>query len=383
MNNFFDELRVVSRKSIIELKSIYGVDPLRDIPTGNVTNDGTEYVLTAASGGTLNARLDSAERGPYPPGQEVEPGAALRTVAVPVGGQGCRLGYYDDDNGWFFQFDADGLKTVVRRESADTPYLWGAWDGQDVVGMGSRKFRFSPMDGYVYQIPFTWYGFGPTQFNFQMMRSLNDEYMKTLREERPKGATSIAQPHLPIRCEVYNAAGDPPYEVRVAGRQVSVVGDYNPINRETSVDSGNITLSAAQWRPMVSVKRQSVYPYALTKVDRYDIASTKTVRLAFIENGEDLATGWTDIPDYAPGLTLLQQNLTLTTAYTDLALAGNLFGKYKIPISGAPGKSMGGDTRTVNRMPMIEGRPITIYGRLLDGEADTPASGTFTFREDF
>ena len=47
--SFFDEQRVVQRTPVILLKSIFGVDPLRDITAGDVTNNLTEYTLTAGA----------------------------------------------------------------------------------------------------------------------------------------------------------------------------------------------------------------------------------------------------------------------------------------------------------------------------------------------
>ncbi len=382
LTNFFDEARVVQRQSIIELKSIYGVDPLRDIASGDVTNNGTEFVLTGSNG--TDATLSSAERGPYPPGQEVEPGIAARLPGALVGGQVARIGYYDNNDGWFFEFDAQGLETVVRRDGVDTGERWGSWDaGQIVRTAGSGVAAFDPSLGYVYQIPFTWYGYGPTEFNFQLAERTGGKWIRAFNTVRPANQTSVIQPHLPLRAEVLTEAGDPAFTLYVSGRQVSVVGEYNPIFRETSVEVEAKTVASTEWTPLVAVRRQSVYPYALTKLAHLEIYSDTPVRLAVVENTAVPSTGWESVTGYAEGLSLLEQNLTVSTTFTDLSTAGNLLGKTRVSGSSQGSSKNGGGDQTFSRMPMIEGRPFTIYARQFQGGASGPVSITATFREDY
>lgn len=381
MNSFFDELRVVQRHPIIELKSIYGLSNKRDVWSGDVTSDGAEFVLVAAANGGTQARLETAERGPYPPGQEVEPGMAVRLPSPPSGGQGVRFGYFDDLDGWFYQFDADGLHLGVRRAGVDVVVSWGIWAGdviRKVEGPGYDEFR--PGDGYVYQIPFTWYGFGPAMFNFQLASPRGGDWIKTLDTRRPIGETSIAQPHLPIRCEVYTEAGDAAYDVRVSGRQVSVVGDYDPIFRETSIERQNVTVGAAAWVPLVAARRRAVYPHALTELLDINVIASAAVRIAIVEDAPVAGASWEPVTDYDAAETLLEQSLAPGTS---LLTEGNLLRKMLIPGGGQGNSANSGDARRVSRMPMLGTRPFVIYARQQEGAGDGTVSIVATFREDY
>lgn len=378
----FDELRTVRRKSVIELKSIYGLDPLRDIWDGDVTSDGSEFKLTAAAGGAKTALLSTAERGPYPPGQVLEPGQAARPEGKPTGGQGARWGYYDALDGWFYLLNAQGFFTVVRRNGVDAITQFGTWKGDQITQSGfARKFAFRPADGYIYQNPFSWYGFGPADYEFQLKQQpANQGWLKKLFTATTEGQTSVTQPHLFLRAEAFNDVGDDPYTLYISGRQVSVVGDYNPIFRKTSVEARRTDITDAAWFPMMAVRRAAVYPYALSQLLRLDPVLAGSMRLAVVENAP-VTEQFGPIPDYKEGLTLLERNLTPSDPVEDLATVGNYL--EKILVSGTGKNTESGDPRPLVRMPMIETRPFTIYARRETGNATTAElSLTAVFRED-
>lgn len=372
LTNFFDELRVVERTPIIEQKSLYGLSALRDIWTGNVASDGSEFVLTAAAGGTQSAILDTAERGPYAPGQGLEPGMAFRPVTVPVGGQGSRHGYFDNLDGWYFQLDASGLKLGIRREGVDELQDFGGWTSAGLIQRSAfpRKFTYDPLNGYVYQTPLTWYGFGPAQYNFQLDQRALGRWMHLLGTIRPLRKTSVGQPHLPLRCEVYNAPGDDPYEVRISGRQINVIGKYDPIWRPTAIEREGVALVDTAWTPVLGIRRKAVYPYALSNI--YDVMplSDVNVRLAIGLNPDianNTATDWTSIADIPPSETLLEANYNPGPNVASLStLNPDWVQKARIDGGRIGGQASGHDASLV-RTPFIETRPYVVYARSVAG----------------
>lgn len=382
---FFDEVRTATRKSISELKSLYGLQPTRDLWSGNVTNDGTDYILTSADG--VPATLSIAERGPYPPGRVLEPGQAVRPETVPTGGQGGRWGYFDFNDGWFFLIIASGLYTVVRRAGVDSePRLFGGWDGEDIVqAQYARKFRFRPQDGYIYHTPFSWYGFGPTEFEFQVKEKRADsDWFRSIASYRPANETSVTQPHLFLRAESFSGPGDDPFVLRVTGRQISIIGDYDPPFRKTAIETTTAGIAADAWYPVISVRREAIYPYALSQLLSIEPVLTTTMRLALVED-TPFTTGYVPIPEYGTNQTLLEYRVPLPgEQVASLAGVGNLLDKFIIS-GGAGGRSAPtGDPRPIDRQPLIEQRPFTLYARLQPGAAGTESLFmTTTFREDF
>lgn len=384
LTNFFDEARVIQRTPIIEQKSIYGLSNLRDLWSGDVTSDGTEFIIRAAANNAQGALLDTAERGPYPPGYELEPGFAIRAPSKPVGGQGAEWGYFDDFDGWFYRLIASGLYTVRLRAGVEAGLKQIAtWDGDTLRAAGfPRKFTFKPSDGYMYEIPFSWYGFGPAEYKMQLNAlQAAKRWFKIFTTERPAGETSVAQPHLPIRCRTFTGPDDPAFEVRMTGRQMSVIGPYDPIGRPTTIEREQVALTDTDWTPIMAIRRENVYPYALTTLLGMNVGADAAVKIAIKYNGTvDQPGNWESPTDYTPTETLLQQNLN-PQSVLDFATGDLLF---KETFSGGERNDPGADGRPTFRTPLIETRPFVIFGRAAaGGTGSATANVAATFRENY
>lgn len=381
LRSLFDELRVVERTPIIEQKSIYGLSALRDITIGNVTSDGEEFAL-ACAGGVDRAVLDTAERGPYAPGQELEPGAALRIPARLTGTQVVRVGYYDDDDGWFYEYDATGLHLCLRKGGVDTRQLWGRWQADNVTiqkGTVLRE-RVLPSDGHVHQIALTWYGFGPAEYSLQNTSRQATGWMHHMGTIRPVGGTSTSNPHLPLRAEVITGVGDAPITAYVSGRQVNMVGKYKPIFRPTSLEVASTAITATGWTSLFAVRRRAIKPYALTKMEALEVIADVDVRLALLLNptipdpANWNAGGITDVPITE---TLLQENLA--PGAIDITTA-DWVQKVRIA-AGGQGNRTGGEAVSLLRVPLIEDMPFAVLARGVGASGNI--SVTAQMREDY
>lgn len=377
LRSFFDEVRVVERTPIIEQKSIYGLSDLRDLVVGTVTNDGKEFEVSTAGGATTSS-LSTAERGPYPPGQEVEAGAAFRMPVKPTGGQKARIGYYDDDDGWFYEYNATGLYLVRRKDGVDDPALAAAWDADGPASGSLQQGQFVPALGYVHQIAFTWYGFGPSDFSYQMRSPIDGLWMKSLGVQRVESETSISQPHLQVRCEVITEAGDGAFSAFVSGRQVNVVGKYDPIFRTTPIEREGIAITDTAWTPVIAVRRQNIKPYALTSIVGIETLADVGLRIAI---GLDAAitntASYAAIADVPATETLLEA--TINPGATALSSA-KYISKRRIS-GGGVGNSLSGASLPVVRTPLIEDLPYVIWLRSASGNGT--ASITVNMREDY
>lgn len=362
LKSFFDELRVVERTPIIEQKSIYGLSAIRDIYSGNVSSVDGEFKLAPTVGSNV-AVLDTAERAPYPPGQEVESGIGFRLPNKPVGGQKARIGEYDDNDGFFYEYDANGLYLVKRRGGVDTRTKWGSWQADGITVQKSDIFRdeIVPSTGFVYHISFSWYGFGPIKFNYQV-NTAADKWFKDLGTLRPAGETSIKQPHLPVRCEVITTDTDGEFIAYATGRQISVIGRYDPIFRLTSVEKGSTAINTTDWTPVLAVRRAAVYPYALSFLHSIEALSDVDVRFAIALNPTLGSSVFEAITDQASGETLIEQNLSPGTATNTPISSAEWVQKMRMDAGGTPfGQS--GNPKSLVRTPLIEQKHFVIYAR--------------------
>lgn len=364
--NFYDEIRTAQRTPILNQKSIYGVDPLRDIATPNVSTANGEYVLACAGDGDV-AQLDTAERCPYASGQVGEGGAGVRMASKPPAGYQVDFGIFGDDDGYFNRYTEDGLYAIVLRNGVENdPVLLGTWGENDRIDLENSSYLryFRPLGGSIYQWAFAWYAYGPTEYDVQLARpdDRTGKWMATLGRTRPDGETSVADPQQPIRIRVTSEAGTGPYTVYAGGRQYSIVGPYEPIYRNTVVEAAVTGVDDQAWYPAFSIRRKSITPYALTRLRNLFIRATGDVRV-FVELNSTIGTpsNFGDIPLFAPDRTLLEVYLN-PDATQGTGRAVNL-----IPFDGGTqSNSSGGTSR--EPLPLIEDQNMTFYVRRFPGE---------------
>ncbi|WP_371017507.1 hypothetical protein [Pseudalkalibacillus sp. JSM 102089] len=260
----FDELRIAERTPIVELTSVYGVSAIRDIVTttggGTVTNDATEYSVSTSTGGTDAATLDSALRGRYEPGYAGEAGIGIRLPSLPTGTQVTRWGLFDDQNGGYFGRNATDTFVAVRRGGVDTVINQSSWNVDPLDGSGPSGATLSLSKGNIFQIFFTWYGYGVIEFRVVLPdpTTLAQEVI-TVHRYSPTGETSFVDPNLPLRAQVDNDGTSSALSVFVGGRQYGIVGRYNPIYRVTS-ERRTVSGIGATLTPLISFRRKSVFP---------------------------------------------------------------------------------------------------------------------------
>ncbi|WP_404332362.1 hypothetical protein [Mesobacillus maritimus] len=261
----FSELMVSRRTPVVELTSVYGLSVLRDLVettgSGTVTNTTVEYQITTTTGAADSATLDSVERGRYMPGYAGQAGIGVRIPLAPTNDQVFRWGMVDDENGAFFgQSVADGIFVAIRRAGVDTIIPQTSWNVDPLDGTGPSGLTLDLALGNIFQITFTWYGYGVIEFNVvvQNPTTLAQEVV-TVHRFRPANETSLTDPNLPLRAQIENNGATA--EVRnlfVGGRQYSILGKFNPEFRITS-ERRTVTVGIAGL-PVISFQRKPEFP---------------------------------------------------------------------------------------------------------------------------
>ncbi len=381
----FNELRVVQRWPAIQLGSVYGLSDLRDLITtssgGSVTFNDTQGEFEIKSdGGAQEAILDTAERIPYGPGTELEPGSAIRLPTKLTGEQVVEFGFFDSANGFFKRLDAEGLHFVRRKNSTDHARLWGKWDGKGRIVRSSPvsgwPTRIDPRDGAIWLDPFSWYGYGPWVSVIQrMIGGGSRSFIDQLNTFQVSGETSLATPHLPLRQRIETGANDNGFSAFVAGRQVSVIGEFNPPGRPTAISRDSATVSTTSnstWTGLIAVRRAADSAYALTRLIAADILPVEDVEIAILLNPTIPNSGnWTAVSDVPAGETKLEENLD--PGDIDITTAEWLT-KYRIR-GGSGGQRTGGGNRDLLELPLIENKPHAIVARGISASGAAQITG--------
>ena len=323
----FNELRTAERFPIVELKSVYGLSELRDIVettgAGSVTNTTVEYQVSTTAAGIDSATLDSAERGRYMPGFAGQAGIAVRIPTSPTGTQIFRWGMFDDENGAFYgQSVADGIFVAIRRSGVDTIIPQTAWNVDPMDGTGPSGITLDLTLGNIFQIIFTWYGYGVIEFNIvvQNPTTLAQEVV-TVNRYRPVNQTSFTDPNLPLRAQIDNDGTSAAADLFVGGRQYSIIGKFNPEFRITS-ERRTVVVGTAGL-PVISFRRKAIFPAGSARpnsvsinLEGLDIVTDNDVYFQIILGGT-LDTAFTNFPTSSTAIpdneTALLVNNTATT----------------------------------------------------------------------
>ncbi|MEK4526980.1 hypothetical protein NST38_16345 [Paenibacillus sp. FSL H8-0104] len=325
----FDELIVSEKTPIVELTSAYGLSILRDSVTttgdGTVTNDATEFNLSNTTNGTDSAILESVLRGRYEPGFAGEAGIGVRIPILPIGNQIGRWGFFDDQNGAFFGVNSTNVFVVIRRGGSDTTFPQSLWNVDRLDGTGPSGATLSLSKGNIFQIVFTWYGYGVIEFRVVIPNpSTLAQEVTTVHRFSPTGQTSFIDPNLPLRAQIDNNGTAEAYTLFVGGRQYSIIRKYDPTFRVTS-ERRRVTNLTSTLTPVLSFTRKAIFPSGSARtnsvqVDLEEINIISSVDLSYqvLVGGTldgafiNYPTATTIIPDSETALLVNNSSTTIT-----------------------------------------------------------------------
>lgn len=299
----FDELRVAQKTAIVDLTSIYGVSELRDVvlTTGGatVTNTSTEYQVSTTAGGTDSAILESALRGRYESGFAGEAGIGIRIPVSPSGTQVARFGMFDSQNGAFFGSTSTNIFVAVRRGGSDTVINQSAWNVDPLDGTGPSGATLTLSKGNIYQVVFTWYGYGVIEFRVVLPNpTTGAQEVVTVHRYSPFGQTSFIDPSQPLRAEVANNGTAAAFTLFVGGRQYSIVGKYEPIFRVTS-ERRTLSNVGTTLIPVISFTRKAVFPASSARANSVSVGLERVSIISTADLGYQILLGGTIDGTYA------------------------------------------------------------------------------------
>lgn len=273
----FDELRVAERTLLIELKSIFGKSTLRDlyIEEGNATIENnlgdSEYTLTV-SGSNDVAWLQSAERGRYVAGLQGDVGIASRLTSTLTGNQTCKIGLFDDQNGFYYKYSSNNdVCACILVDGTEIEMPRSTWNKDSFDGNGISKVNLNPLDGNIYNIRFTWYGYGNIEYRLNTANLDNEQSSYVGHIYKPYAQTSVRNPNLPLSVCLANNGTTATTSVKVAGRQYSVIGRYNPVIRVNCAYRLNQKLTSLSFVPIMSLRRKNGYKGTSARIQNFDI----------------------------------------------------------------------------------------------------------------
>lgn len=384
-NSLFQEYKTVELTNVVELKSNYGLSELRDETSstggGTVTHTGAEFQLSVTNSTGDRAQLASAERGRYVPGHAAEAGVGVRAGSSMGMNQTARWGLFDDSDGFYIGQDGSGWFVGRRSGSTDTVTRSSNWNGDTLDGEGYSGLDHSITDGAIYQVDFTWYGYGTIEYKAFVATTDSYQRVVTLHRASVKGSVSVENPNLPLRAEIENTGAASSGSLFVGGRKYAIVGAYEANFRKSGVEVTDVSLSTS-YRPVFSVRRKATitdgeqWESVSCKVGDVSIIakSTNPVAVKWLTNATPSSTNWSALSGVSTGETALEAVTDSTAATGGEFLDRNL-------LEGG-GKKQGRVTsEDVFDFDFRRRQPVTLMARGINGGSTIHVAANF--REEF
>ena len=328
--DLFGTQQAIQKTVIMNIKSTFGLSALRDRVTedggGTVTNNigDPEYRLAVTTNGG-RARLRTRERGEYVAGITAEIGMGVRIPSGNfTGNQLFRWGYFDDSDGMYFQKDSNGIFVyLIRNGNTKISVPQSSWNVDRLDGTGPSGAVLDIGKGNIFQIVYTWYGFGAISYRV-VITNAGNQFVQTVHIYAPNGETSVKNPNLPLTAELSNLNVTDPsntsaIEAYVAGRQYSLIGKVDRtgssrlttpyvLNREVRRNDGIISV--------LNVRRKNGYVGNPLLITGMSVITDNPTFVQLRLNGVDLSaqtSNFGPIPDTPISETALEQDTSATS----------------------------------------------------------------------
>jgi len=197
-----------------------------------------------------------------------------------------RFGYFDADNGLFFQQDGDGTVSVVRRSSAsgapvDVAVAQDDWNLDPMDGTGPSGITLDLSRPVIGVIDFEWLGVGRQRWGFNI-DGMTYYVHENLWANRQGAGVYMTTANLPVRYEI-EATGTPAAVadmMQICSTVVSEGGtDLEALSRIRSASNGVAAVSASTRRAILTVRPKATFNGIVNRAD------IKPVAVEFINTG--------------------------------------------------------------------------------------------------
>jgi hypothetical protein len=334
----FGRQRVSQPYTLFDSQNRYAADNQFDVAT---TGTGTTSFLSneaavkmEVTGAGVGSVIRQSYRSfPYQPGK----GLLVLATFVMDSSQSLnltqRVGYYNDQNGVFFQ-RVDGIYSFVLRsyvtgtasDARSVPQT--SWNGDKLDGTGASGYTLDPSNAQILWMDFEWLGVGSVRCGF----IINGEYIVCHTFNNANEITNVYMTTaiLPVRYEIVTATSAVAASMKSICCSVISEGGFEQtsvdhVARRTSV-LGTISTT---FLPLVSIRLASGRTGAVVLPNRVQVLPTtsQNYEVALIKNPTLTGASWTAVPtdsnvEYDVSATATTGGSIVQTDYTTASASG-------------------------------------------------------------
>lgn len=316
---------------------------------------------------------------------DYQPGKSLLIIMTGVLGSKIsgvtkRVGYFDSDNGVFFELNGSTLGVAVRSKTSgtavDTVIPQSSWNIDKLDGTGASGITLDTTKSQIFFIDFEWLGVGRVRYGF-FINGI-PYYVHHINNANVLATVYMSTPNLPLRYEISNSgAGAAANLTHICSTVISEGGvQENGIVR--SVDravTGFATANNQNIFPLLSIRLKSTHLGATVIPQNFSvfIATTASFRWMLLLNptiaGVDAAS-WTDLANSSIQYDISRTNVNTLTggvlldsgyATSSQSIAYN----DSIPTALRLGATIGGTRdELILALQLIPGTVETVYAAL-------------------
>ena len=340
----FGRLRVSQPYTLFDSQNRYAADNQFDVAT---TGTGTTTFLSneaavkmeVTAGGVGSVTRQSYRSFPYQPGK----GLLVLMTFVMDSSQSLNLtqraGYYNDNNGVFFQRVDGTYSFVLRSSSTPTPGTpsdvrtvnQSSWNGDKLDGTGASGLTLDPSKAQILWMDFEWLGVGSVRCGF----IINGEYIVCHTFENANDITSVYMTTaiLPVRYEISTATSAVAASMKAICCSVVSEGGFE----QTSIDhvarrTTILTTIGTTFLPVVSIRLASGRTGAVVLPNRVQVLPTtsQNYEVALVKNPTLTAATWAaTVPsdsnvDYDVAATAMTGGTIVQTDYVTASGSGGV-----------------------------------------------------------
>jgi hypothetical protein len=305
----FGRLRVSQPYTLFDSQQRYAADNQFDTSTVNgasttfLTNESSVQMSVAATTNSQAVRQTFRSMS-YQPGKGL---LVLATFAMntPTANIRQRVGYFNTQNGVFFQANGTTLSMVMRSDSLPTPGTpsdirtvnQADWNGDKLDGTGASGITLDPSKTQIFWCDFEWLGVGSVRTGFV----INGQYIvcHTFNNANDIGSVYMTTAILPVRYEITNLSNAVTASMKQICSTVISEGGYEQYSpshlarRTTKLATIGLT-----FKPVVSIRLASTALGAVVLPGRMQLLpiTSQNYEVALFFNGTLTGASWSAVP---------------------------------------------------------------------------------------
>jgi len=326
----FGKLRVSNPYTIIDIKFPYTY-PSQSYSTEYVNNSemictdasSGDYTQTTTGNGLRTISVNNKAAGYFKNQSRkycnYQPGKSLLVLCSGVINAGVvaglasqtnvstRIGFFDDNNGFYFEFDSTNMKVCYKNSGVITTIPQTSWNLDTMNGNGTSSLNLDFTKTQLFVIDFEWLGVGRIRYGFYAFGKIN--YCHQITNLNSLTGPYMPSANLPIRYELEGVgAGSTGALIQICSTVISE-GGFNPQGRPFVANNGlpsanNVTTTET---PLLAIKgganyyHQNIIPLGVQLLNTANTtdAIIYRIRLFLAPSPAPGTFSWTEVSNYS------------------------------------------------------------------------------------